>query len=178
MHINLSPVNGIFACSTNGCWVIIFVVNEKIIAENRKARHDYSIFDKFEAGIQLKGSEVKSIREGRVNLADSYVRILNGEVFLVNLHIAQYSHAHLFVPDPTRTRKLLLQKKQIKHLETELTRKGFACLPLQLYFKRGFVKVEIAFAKRKKEYDKREVLKERAHQKEIKKALKKDFRKT
>ena len=145
-------------------------------ADNRKARHDYFLFDKFEAGIELRGSEVKSIREGRINLKDAYVRISGEEVFVVNLHIATYRYTHHFIPEPTRTRKLLLNRKEIEHLSTSLVRKGFVCIPLRLYFKRNFVKLEIALAKKKKTYDKRQTLKEKIHRREMDKAIKQSLR--
>ena len=151
-------------------------MSERIAAENRKARHDYFLFDKYECGIELKGSEVKSIREGRVNLKDSYVRVMNGEIFVVNLHIANYSYTHHFIPDPVRTRKLLLKKREIEKLTGELTRKGFVCVPLQVYFKRNFVKLQIALAKKKKEFDKRQVLKERIQEREMREASKHNLR--
>ncbi|MBI4387552.1 MAG: SsrA-binding protein SmpB [Candidatus Omnitrophica bacterium] len=151
-------------------------MNDHVIADNRKARHDYFLFDKLEAGIELKGSEVKSIRDGRVNLRDAYVRVNQGEVFVVNLHIATYRYTHHFVPEPTRTRKLLLKKKEIEHLIVDLTRKSFVCVPLRLYFKRNFIKLEIALAKKKKAHDKRQTLKEEIHRKEMDKAVKQSLR--
>ena len=147
-------------------------MSSQVIAENRKAYHDYFIFDKFEAGIELKGSEVKSIRDSRVNLKDSYVRIANGEVFIVNLHIATYSYTHHFIPEPTRTRKLLLNSREIERLGISLDQKGYACIPIKVYFKRNFVKLEIALAKKKKMHDKRQALKEKIHKREVDKAMK------
>ena len=142
------------------------------VAENRKARFDYFLFDKYEAGIALKGSEVKSIREGGANLQDSYIRLNAGEAFVVNLHVSPYRFAHDFLPEPTRSRKLLLKKREIEKMSVELARKGFVCVPLRIYFKRGFAKLEIALAKRKKAYDKRASLKEKIHAREIDKAVK------
>ncbi len=144
----------------------------EITIENRKARHDYSIQDKFEAGIALKGSEVKSIRDGRATLQDAFVRVTGGEVYLVNLHISTYKHTHDLIPDETRTRKLLLNKGEINRLMGQLTRKGLACIPLKMYFKRGFVKVEIALGLKKKLHDKRQSLKDKIQRREMDKAAK------
>ena len=153
-------------------------MNKNVVIENRKARHDFFLFDKYECGIELKGSEVKSIREGRMNLKDSYVRVINGEVFAVNLHIASYSHdAHIFSPDPLRTRRLLLKKREIEKLTAQTGQKGFLCVPLRAYFKRNFVKLEIALAKKKKEYDKRQALRTRIQDREVREAIKKNLRK-
>ena len=139
--------------------------NSKI--ENRKAWHDYFISDKFEAGISLLGSEVKSIREGRVNLKDSYVRIVNKEAQLFNCHISPYSRiqGHLEV-DPIRNRKLLLHREEIESLIGQSSQKGFAIIPLKMYFTKGKVKVEIALAKGKNQYDKRESIKRKIHTRE------------
>src|SRR3989338_6375400 len=130
------------------------------IAVNRKARHDFFIFDRFEAGIVLLGSEVKSIREGRVNLKDSFVRIVRAEPYLFNFHISPYSkiQGHLDV-DPIRSRKLLLKHSEINRLIGQMSRKGFAIIPLSIYFKKGLVKVEITLAQGKKQFDKRESIK-------------------
>lgn len=143
------------------------------IAVNRKARHDFFIFDKFEAGIVLLGSEVKSIREGRVNLKDSFVRIVRTEPYLFNLHISPYSkiQGHLDV-DPIRSRKLLLKHAEINKLIGQMSRKGFAIIPLSIYFKKGLVKVEIALAQGKKQFDKRETIKQRIHERESAAAVK------
>lgn len=152
-------------------------MEKPLISDNRKARHDFFLFDKYECGIELKGSEVKSIREGRINLKDAYVRVVKGEVFVVNLHISTYGFTHMFVPEPTRTRKLLLHKKEIEKLTAQMGQKGFACVPTRAYFKKGFVKLEIALAKKKKDYDKREVLKARIQNRETKDAIKRNLRK-
>ena len=140
--------------------------------ENRKARHDFFLFDRYEAGMELKGSEVKSIRDGHVNLKDAYVRVMNGEVFVVNLHITTYKYTHHFIPEPTRTRRLLLKKREIEKLTGQITQKGLVCVPLRMYFKRNFVKLEIALAKKKKTYDKRKALKEEIQKREIDRAIK------
>jgi len=145
----------------------------EVISENRKAHYDYFIHDRYEAGISLVGHEVKSIRERRVNLKDSYVRIMKDEAFLLNCHISPYSkiqgHQEL---DPTRTRKLLLKRNEIGRLMGQATRKGVAIVPLRLYFKRGFVKVEIALGEGKKQYDKRAAIKQRLHTRETQVAIK------
>ena len=148
------------------------------IATNRKARHDYFLFEKFEAGIGLRGFEVKSIREGRVNLKDSFVRIIRGEAFLFNCHITPYSHIQGHAEaDPTRSRKLLLKKAEINRLAGQVLQKGTAIIPLALYFKKGLVKLEIAVAKGKKQFDKRETIKRRMHERESAAAIKSHARK-
>ena len=148
-------------------------MSQNPIATNREARFNYFISDTFEAGIVLSGSEVKSIREGRVNLKDAYVRFLNGEVYVVGMHISPYSHIENIASiDPTQSRKLLLHQQEIERLASLISKKGFTCLPLSLYFKRGIVKLEIGIGKGKKQHDKRQALKERVHQIEMKQALK------
>jgi SsrA-binding protein len=143
------------------------------IAVNRKARHDYFLHDKFEAGISLFGSEVKAIREGKVNLKDSFVRILKKEAFLFNCHISPYSRIQGYVDlDPRRSRKLLLKRAEIDRLEGLSARKGYSIIPLSIYFKRGLVKVEIALAQGKKQYDKREAIKRRIQERESAAAVK------
>lgn len=144
------------------------------IAENRKAFHDYFLFDKYEAGISLLGCEVKSIRERRINLKDSFVRVMRDEAYLMNCHISTYSKIQGYEDiDPIRTRKLLLKRSEINALMGAATIKGNAIVPTKLYFRRGFVKVEIAVAKGKKQYDKRETLKRRIHNRESQIAMKK-----
>jgi len=138
---------------------------------NKKISRDYEIIEKIEAGIVLEGSEVKSIREKRVNFTDSFVRIKNGEAWLCNLHIAPYSHATLSY-DPRRERKLLLHKSQIKRLSGLTSQKGLTVLPLRIYFKRNKAKVEIGIAKGKRKYDKREILKRKDIEREIKREIK------
>ena len=145
---------------------------EKIITLNRRARHDYEIIETIEAGIELKGSEVKSLRAGQVNLKDSYARIEDGEVFLVGCHIAPYTHGSVFNPDPLRPRKLLLHKQEIKRLERKIAERGYTLIPLSLYFKRGKAKVELALAKGKTIVDKRETIKRKTAKREIERALK------
>lgn len=128
---------------------------------NRKALHDYHILDRWEAGIALKGSEVKSLREGKANLADAYAKIENAEVFLVNLHISPYDPAAHENHDPRRVRKLLLHRKEIRRLIGKVVEKGLTLVPLALYFKDGKVKVELALATGKRKYDKRAAIKEK-----------------
>ena len=144
----------------------------KIICQNRKAYHDYHIEETVEAGISLLGTEVKSLREGRANLKDSYVLIKGGEAFLLNCHISPYSHGNIMNHDPLRTRKLLLHKKQISSLMGTATSKGYTLIALKLYFKDSFVKVEIGLAKGKRLYEKREAIKEREAKREIEKTMK------
>ncbi|MBE3555309.1 MAG: SsrA-binding protein SmpB [Thermicanus sp.] len=140
---------------------------KKVVAQNKKARHDYFIEDTFEAGIVLAGTEVKAIRQGKVNLKDSFARIKDGEVFLMNMHISPYEQGNRYNQDPLRTRKLLLRKKEIFRLMGLTKEKGYSLIPLELYFKGGFAKIELALAKGKKLYDKRESMKERDSKREI-----------
>lgn len=148
------------------------------IAVNRKAKFDYFLLEKFEAGIQLQGCEVKSLREGRVNLRDSFVKIVKDEAFMLNCHISPYTKIQGYQEvDPTRTRKLLLKKDEIKVLAEGANQKGYAIIPVSLYFKRGLVKVEIALGRGKNVVDKRETIKRRIHDKETKAAIKSSMRK-
>ena len=134
----------------------------KIIATNRKAYRDYEILESLECGIELKGSEVKSLRAARINLNDSFARFEEGEIFLYNAHISHYAQASYLNADPDRHRKLLLHKKQIERINGKLTQKGLTLIPLKIYFNdRGFVKIELALCKGKKIYDKREAVKRR-----------------
>ena len=144
----------------------------KIIAENRKARRDYFIVDEYEAGLVLKGTEVKSLRQGRANLKDSYARVKNGEVFLYQMHIAPYPFAYYDNHDPLRPRKLLLHKQEIKRLYGKINEKGHSLVPLRLYFKGGKVKVLLALAKGKRKYDKREAIKRRDEQRDLDREIK------
>jgi len=146
-------------------------VNKKI--ENRKAYHDYFLEDRYEAGIALLGCEVKSIREGRINLKDSFVRFLKGEAYLFNCHISPYSkiQGHVEI-DPIRTRKLLLNRAELIQLETKLRPKGTTVVPTCMYFKKGKLKVEIALAKGKQEHDKRDSIRKKIHDKESQQAIK------
>lgn len=145
----------------------------KILNVNKKAKFDYYLLDTYEAGIVLKGTEIKSIRTNGVNLKDSYVRInKNLEAFLVNLHISHYEHGNQFNHDETRERKLLLNKREIRKLYQESKEKNLTIVPTKIYFTKGIVKLEIALAQGKKNYDKREVKKERDAKREIEKHLK------
>ena len=139
----------------------------KTVAQNRKARHDYFIEDTYECGIELLGTEVKSIRGGKVNLKDSYAKVRNGEVFLIGMHVSPYEHGNIFNKDPFRDRKLLLHKAEIRKLNAVTMQDGMALVPLSLYFKDGRVKVELAVAKGKKLYDKREAEAEREMQRNL-----------
>ncbi len=150
----------------------------KTIARNKKAFHDYEILDRYEAGIVLKGSEVKALRAGRVNLKDSYVRIIKGEPFLLNAHISYLDHTNPhFKPDERRARKLLLHQKEIDKLLGKTTQDGLAIVPLSIYFNnKNLAKVEIALAKGKKLHDKREALKAKDAKREAQRAIKEFLR--
>ena len=145
---------------------------KKVAATNRKAYHDYFIQETLEAGMSLLGTEVKSLREGRVNLKEGYVAIKDNEAFLLNCHISPYSHGNLQNHDPLRPRKLLLHKKEISRLWGALTQKGLTLLPLKIYFIKGKAKVEIGLAKGKREYEKRATIKEKEDRREIERHLK------
>ncbi|NOU09653.1 MAG: SsrA-binding protein SmpB [Nitrospira sp.] len=145
----------------------------KIVATNRKAYHDYFIEEKFEAGIVLKGTEVKSLRDRRVNLQDSYADVKEGEVFLHHCHISPYSHGNMMNHDPIRTRKLLLHRKEINKLLGKTQQKGLTLIPLRIYFsERGQVKIELGLAKGKKQHDRRESIKAREAGREVERAIK------
>lgn len=146
----------------------------KIVSQNKKAYHDYFIEDTYEAGIELKGTEIKSIRKGSANLKDSYIRIKNGEAFLEGMHVAPYEQGNIFNHDPLRTRKLLLHKKQINKLYREVKESGLTLIPTKLYFgdKSSKIKVEVAVARGKKLYDKRQDMKAKDAKRDIEKALK------
>jgi SsrA-binding protein len=144
---------------------------EKVISTNRKARHDYHIEENYEAGIVLTGTEVKSVRNARVNLKDSYARIDNGELFLYNLHISPYEQGNRFNHDPLRVRKLLMRKMEISRLHGKIKEKGYALIPLKLYLVRGLVKIELGLARGKKLYDKRRDIAERDSKREMERAF-------
>ncbi|AXX91310.1 SsrA-binding protein [Malaciobacter molluscorum LMG 25693] len=148
--------------------------NKDLIFKNRKAFHDFFILDTYEAGIALEGSEVKAIREGRVNLKDSFVRIIKGEIFLLNAHISHLSTAHsTYRPDERRSRKLLLHKNEIEKIFSKVTKNGLTTVALKMYFNsKNMVKVQIATAQGKKLHDKREDLKQKSMQRETQQALK------
>ena len=144
----------------------------KLIARNRKARHDYEIMDSFETGIVLKGTEVKSLRAAKVNLKDSYATIERGEVVLYNLHISPYEAANRYNHEPERPRKLLLHRSEIRRLVGRTEQKGLTLVPLKLYFKQGRAKVELALARGKRQYDRRQDIARREMQRDIERALK------
>lgn len=146
----------------------------KIVAQNRKAFHDYFIEDTLEAGIVLLGTEVKSLRDGKANLKDSYVLIKDAEAFLLNCHISPYSHGNISNHDPLRTRKLIIHKKQIIKLRGRLIQKGYSLIPLKIYFRGAFAKVEIGVAKGKKLYEKREKIKEKEVKRDLERAIRID----
>ncbi|MBR0135105.1 MAG: SsrA-binding protein SmpB [Clostridia bacterium] len=146
----------------------------KTISENRKARHDYFIEDTYEAGLALVGTEVKSIRLGKVNIKDSYVKIRNGEAFVVGMHISPYEQGNIFNRDPFRERKLLLHKREIAKLKSLSEADGYSLIPLNLYLKDGLVKMELAVAKGKKLYDKRHDIAERDAKRQIEQRRKED----
>ena len=144
----------------------------KIACENRKARHDYFIHEVFEAGIELRGTEVKSLRAGKANLKDSYAEVKNGEIFVQHWHISPYDHGNIFNHDPLRARKLLLHKREIVKLFSKTREKGFTLVPLKIYFKHGRAKMELALASGKHTYDKREDLKSKAARRDVERDLK------
>lgn len=139
----------------------------KVVAENRKARHNYNIEDKYEAGIVLAGTEVKSLRMGKANLKDSYARIKNGEVFVYQIHIGAYPFAYFDNHDPLRPRKLLLHDYEIKKLYGKVNEKGYSLIPLRLYFRGGKAKLSLALARGKQSHDKRETIRRRDQKREL-----------
>jgi SsrA-binding protein len=147
----------------------------RVLATNRKAYHDYHIEEKFEAGVALLGTEVKSLREGRANLKESYCRPEGGEMLLVDCHISPYSHATAFNHEPTRPRRLLLNKREIRRLTAATTQKGMTIVPLKFYLKGPLIKLEIGVARGKKLYDKRETKRRKEIDRETERAMKKDY---
>jgi SsrA-binding protein len=145
---------------------------QRIIADNRKALHDYHVLETWEAGVALLGTEVKAIREGRINLRDSYARIENGEVWLMNVHVSPYSHTGYARHEERRQRKLLLNRHEIRKLVGQVKEKGLTLVPLQLYFKNGRVKVALALVKGKQAHDKRETIRRREVDRETRAAVK------
>ena len=141
------------------------------IARNKRARHDYHILETWEAGLVLSGTEVKSLRDGKANIADAYAIVKDGEVYLLNLHIAPYEQGNQFNHEPTRTRKLLLHRKEIRRMIGAVERQGLTLIPLELYFKRGIAKVVLALGKGKKLHDKRDTARERDAEREIARAV-------
>lgn len=144
----------------------------KIVATNRKASHEYFILENFEAGLALQGSEIKSIRAGQMSLAEAYIRTDGKEAWLVEAHIAPYEQASIYNHEPRRPRKLLLHKKEIRYLWNEVRQKGVTIIPLKVYLKEGRAKIEIALAKGKKLYDKRETIAKRDFQREVERGFK------
>ena len=140
---------------------------QRVVISNRKARHDYFILDTLEAGLVLKGTEVKSLRGGNANLQDSHAEVKHGEVWLLGMHISPYEHGSFDNHDPRRTRKLLLSKREIRRLITKVKEKGLTIIPLSVYFKGPYAKIELAIAQGKKSYDKREALKQRDAKRDI-----------
>jgi SsrA-binding protein len=145
---------------------------QSYIAENRKAAHDYHLLETFEAGVVLLGTEVKAIREGRVNLRDSFARVEDGEVFIYNMNVSPYSHRGYADHEPLRRRKLLLHRDEIRKLIGKTVEKGMTLVPVRMYFKNGRVKVAVSLARGKKEYDKRETIKRREADRETRAAIK------
>jgi SsrA-binding protein len=153
--------------------------DEKVVATNRKALHDYTIEERLEAGIVLRGTEVKALRDGLVNLRDSYASIDHGELMLHHCHISPYSHGNIMNHEPDRPRKLLVHRKEINKLLGKTQQKGLTLVPLRVYFSaRGFAKVELALAKGKKQYDRRETIKEREAGREVDRAMKQTRQRT
>ncbi|RVU72332.1 SsrA-binding protein SmpB [Lactobacillus xujianguonis] len=146
--------------------------NENLIAQNKKARHDYFIKDTFESGIALTGTEIKSIRARRISLRDGYVQIINGSAFLENVHISEYKQGNRYNHDPLRSRRLLLHKKEIRRLAKAQEERGVTIVPLKVYLKHGFAKILIGVGQGKKEYDKRETIKKRDQDRELRRKYK------
>ena len=144
----------------------------KIAAQNRKAHHDYFIEDRYEAGIELFGTEVKSIRAGTLNLKDSYCIAKNGEIYLHGMHISPYEHGNIFNRDPVRPRRLLMHKREINRLQAYVQQDGYALVPLSVYFKNARVKIEVGVCKGKKNYDKRDSVAKRDAKRDIDRAMK------
>ena len=142
---------------------------------NRKARHDYFIEDEYECGLVLTGTEIKSIRDGKCNIGDSYALVRGGELFIINMFISHYEKGNIFKHDETRTRKLLMHKDEIKKLSNKIKLDGYTLIPLKVYFKKNIAKVSIGLCKGKKNYDKRETIKERDIKRQIDKRVKKGF---
>ena len=143
----------------------------RVIARNRKARHEYEILEEFEAGIVLRGAEVKSLREGKASFADSFARVERGEMWLHNLHIPPYEPARIDAPDPTRARKLLLHRRELARLAASTAERGLTLIPLDLHFRRGYAKVQLALARGKRQYDRREELKRKVMRREVERAM-------
>lgn len=147
----------------------------KVIANNKKASHEYFLSDTYECGIVLKGTEIKSIRAGKVSIADAFARVSNGEVYIVNMHISKYSQGSQFNHDETRSRKLLLHKKQIIKISNKINQDALTLVPTKVIMEKGLCKIEIALAKGKKNYDKRQSLKEKDSKRQIAKGIKDSY---
>lgn len=145
---------------------------EKTVVQNRRARHDYHILERFEAGIELRGTEVKSLRSGKISLKDSYADVAHGELFLIGVHISPYEQGNIYNHEPERPRKLLMHKREIKRLTGIVVEKGLTLIPLRVYFKRGIVKVELGLCRGKHKADKRAIIREREASREIAHAIK------
>ncbi len=148
----------------------------KLIANNKKAYHDYFIEDKYEAGIELFGTEVKSIRMGKCSIKEAYVRIERGEVFIYGMHVNPYEKGNIFNRDPLRVRKLLMHRLEIRKLESKIAQKGYTLVPLQVYFKGSLAKVEVGLARGKKLYDKREDIAKKDQKREVQREFKQNLR--
>ena len=149
---------------------------EKNLSENRKAYHEYFIEETYEAGLELVGTEVKSVKLGKANLKDSYAEVKNGELFIENMHISPYEQGNIFNRDPLRTRRVLMHKAEIRKLEALVSQKGYTLIPVALYQTRGLIKVRIALAKGKKLYDKREDMAKKVAQREVERSFKESYR--
>jgi len=147
-------------------------MGEKIIAQNRRARHDYHVLESHEAGIELRGTEVKSLRDGGIQLKDSYVDVEKGQLYLVGAHISPYDKGNIYNHDPERPRRLLMHKREIHKLGTQVAEKGLTLIPLSLYFKRGIAKVEVGLCRGKHTVDRRDTLREREAKREIERVMK------
>lgn len=147
-------------------------MSTKVAATNRKARHEYQIEETIEAGIELQGTEVKSIRRGSISLQDGFALVRNGEIFLMNVYIAPYQEGNRYNPDPLRKRKLLLNRQEIYRLQSKVKEQGYTLVPLKIYFKNGWAKIELALARGLAKYDKREKIKKRESEREMRRVLK------
>ena len=150
-----------------------YAMDKKVISTNRKAFHDFHIFDKFIAGIVLTGTEIKSIRKGMLNLKDSFAKIEDGEIFLYNMHISPYEQGNRYNHNPERVRKLLLNKQEIRKMSDKIKKEGYTIVPLELFLSHGFAKIEIGLAKGKKLYDKREAIAKKTMERDIARQIRK-----
>lgn len=153
-------------------FIKVKIMAEKIITNNRKARHDYNIIETVEAGIVLKGTEVKSMRQGKVNLKDSYASFKEGELYIIGMHVSPYKFGNIFNHDPERERKLLMHRQELRRMFGKVQTQGMTLVPLKLYFKKGKVKVELALASGKRQYDRRHEIAKRDAEREMRRAMK------